>query len=94
MRYQARAKEDIEKIYEKFGFDNFIWADVKDLVRNSAQFFKYSGLLNIVGYDKEFKCNIYQIKSECFNDESPYKLKKIPLYPRRAYTGTGGLKNE
>jgi hypothetical protein len=90
MRERMRVQEDLEKIFSRYGFDEeFRWRDLEGLgIKNSPVFFAYSNCLKVVGRDgKNYK--IYKINRSFFEGDkkSQYKLKKRPMYPKKAFIG-------
>lgn len=77
MKYRAKALSDVEAIFKKFEYGEWKWRDVKGFVENSPQFFKYSGVFDVVKYDTNFNCNIYKIRKDFFDKgRNQYGLKK------------------
>ena len=82
-------KNDILKIFHRYGYDEFQWSDLKGLgIENSPVFFAYGNCLKVVGRDSK-NCKIYKINQSFFEEDkkSQFKLKKRPMYPKRAFIG-------
>jgi hypothetical protein len=74
----------------KVGSNTFKWADVKDVMQNSPQYYSSLNIFEVVGRDGMIK--IYRLSSEYVPKEDKLGVNKSPMYPKRAFTGGERMK--
>lgn len=89
MRDKRRIEGDILNIYAKYGYNQFQWSDIKDIVENSPVYFRNSSGLKCMG--KVDGCKVYQVNPAFFerNSERQYNVKKSPIYPKKTWLASG-----
>jgi hypothetical protein len=86
----SKTREDIQNVWVKVGSNTFKWADVKDVMQNSPQYYSSLNIFEVVGRDGMIK--IYRLSSEYVPKEDKLGVNKSPMYPKRAFTGGERMK--
>lgn len=84
MREKKRIQGDLDKIFARYGYSEFQWADIRDLVDNSPIFYAYGKSL-ICNRKDNIGRKFYKINPEYMIKKSKYKIKKSRLYPVKAF---------
>lgn len=92
MKDKKRIENDIINIFNRYGYSEFKWCDVKDIVENSPIYYHHSNALKCTG--REGSCKIYKVNPAFFErgTEKQYRLKKSPLYPKKTWLASGVIK--
>jgi hypothetical protein len=84
MRERQRVQGDLERIFQRFGYQSFRWHDVRDIVDNAPQYYTNVKIFEMTKTkDGHYE---YRIPDGFFDTKAgKYRLKKKPIYPVKTY---------